>query len=245
MNTCTAVFCFDLDDTLVSESDYVESGLRAAGAIVDAAAPGRESASEWLVGRWRRDRSRNGFQLLLAERGLHVEPWLQRLKDAYRAHMPVLRLRPGVPEVLAALARRGFRLALVSDGYEDVQQRKWAALAIEEHFDPIVFTDERGRAFWKPHPWAFERVMQAHPSATHFLYVADNPAKDFVAPNRLGWTTVMVCNEANVHSSTEVADGGAPAVTVHAFAALLELELVRASGNHPSRPASAPYAPKP
>jgi putative hydrolase of the HAD superfamily len=218
-----SVFCFDLDDTLVSEADAVESGLRAAGALLDAAVPGPEPAGEWLVATWRHTRARDVFQRLLARRGTEAGPWLQRLKNAYRAHTPVLRPRVGVPEVLSALIERGSRLALVTDGYLEVQRRKWAALSLAAPFDPVVFTDERGRACWKPHPWGFERVMEAHPSAGRFLYVADNPAKDFVAPNRLGWTTVMVRHESNLYSSTVVAEGGSPAVTIGSLAALLEL----------------------
>src|SRR3990172_9767939 len=98
----TTVFCFDLDDTLISEWDYVESGLRAAGAMVDLEAPADEPAGTWLVALWRRERARDAFQRLIRERGL--EPaWLQRLKDAYRNHAPALEPRPGVAEILTAL----------------------------------------------------------------------------------------------------------------------------------------------
>ena len=222
MTADRSVFCFDLDDTLVSESDYVESGLRAAGAILDAAAPGREPGGERLVALWRGGAKHDVFQRLLAERGLDVQRWLQGLKDAYRTHAPALRPRAGVPEVLAELVARGSRLALVSDGYLDVQRRKWAALSLAAPFDPVVFTDERGRDCWKPHPWGFERVMEAYPAAKRFFYVADNPAKDFVAPNRLGWTTVMVRHESNVHPATVIAKGGSPALGVDSLAGLLD-----------------------
>lgn len=223
MSSGTPVFCFDLDDTLVSERDYVESGLRAAGALVDAAAPGGEPAGEWLVASWRRDHGRDCFQRLLRERGLAADAWVPRLVDAYRGHAPVLRPRPGVPEVLAKLAASGARLALISDGYLEVQSRKWAALRLSLAFDPIVFTDQRGRAYWKPHPWAFEHVMQAHASAARFLYVGDNVEKDFIAPNRLGWTTILVRHEHNLHPAREAAGDAAPALVVDTFASLLEL----------------------
>lgn len=218
-----SVFCFDLDDTLFSEADYVESGLRAAGALVDAEAPGPEPAGAWLVALWRRERARDAFQQLLRARRLEAERWLGRLRDAYRAHAPRIRPRAGVLDALGRLIGRGARLALLSDGDLEVQQRKWAALDLPLDFDPVVFTDARGREYWKPHPWGFECVMRAHPAASRFLYVGDNPAKDFIAPNRLGWTTVMVRDDRNLHPSDCTAADAAPHVTVESLAALVEL----------------------
>lgn len=217
------VFCFDLDDTLFSESDYVESGLRAAGALVDAEAPGAQPAGAWLVSLWRRERARDVFQQLLRERGLDAERWLARLKNAYRAHQPEIQPRAGVPDALGGLLRRGAKLALVTDGDLEVQRRKWAALRLPFPFAPVVFTDEKGRTYWKPHPWAFELVMEAHPAAARFLYVGDNPDKDFLAPNRLGWTTVMVRDERNLHSPWSGLGEAAPLLVLESFAALVDL----------------------
>jgi putative hydrolase of the HAD superfamily len=217
------VFCFDLDDTLLSEADYVESGLRAAGALVDAEDPGAQPAGTWLVELWRRERGRDVFQQLLRARGLEAERWLTRLREAYRAHQPRIEPRAGVLDALAGLLRRGASLALVTDGDLDVQRRKWEALRLPFPFAPIVFTDARGRPYWKPHPWGFELVMEAHPSAARFFYVGDNPAKDFIAPNRLGWTTVMVRDGRNLHSPWFGPGEAAPRLTLESLAALVDL----------------------
>ena len=206
------VVCFDLDDTLISESDCVESGLGAAGDGLDAAVPCEFSSGAWLVALWRSERARDGFQRLLRERGLDESAWLPRLKALYRAHAPAPPLRHGAAELVAAIAGGGGRLALLSDGYADVQRAKWSALRLPAVFDPIIFTDERGREFWKPHPWGFQKVMQAHPGIHRFVYVADNPGKDFIAPNRLGWTTVLVRDERNLHPAAFEAGDSAPRV---------------------------------
>ena len=218
------VFCFDLDDTLISEEDYVESGLAAAGKLVDALAPGSETAGEYLVRLWREERSSEGFQRLLRERNLEPECWLPRLRQAYRDHVPVLCPRPGVIELLQIIVAGGGELALVSDGWLTVQRGKWSALALPFLFDPVIFTDERGRDYWKPHPWGFEQVMAAHPTAACFYYVGDNPAKDFIAPNRLGWTTVLVRNAKNLHPSTfSQEDVAAPKLVVDSLHELCRL----------------------
>jgi putative hydrolase of the HAD superfamily len=219
------VACFDLDDTLVSERDYVESGLRAAGDGLDREAPGEVAAGAWLVDLWRREAARDGFQRLLRARGLDEATWLPRLREWYRAHAPALEPRAGAAELVATLAGRGARLALVSDGHADVQRKKWASLRLPARFDPVIFTDERGREYWKPHPWAFEQVMAAHPGARRFLYVADNPAKDFIAPNRLGWTTVLVRDPRNVHPARWSAPAAAPQVVVDAIAEVADVDV--------------------
>jgi putative hydrolase of the HAD superfamily len=217
------VFCFDLDDTLFSESDYVESGLRAAGTLVDAEAPGPEPAAAWLVSLWRRERARDAFQRMLRARALDESVWLERLKQVYREHRPKIEPRAGVREVLRRLRDRGTHLALVTDGALDVQRRKWAALGLSPDFHPVVFTDAWGREYWKPHPWGFECVMRAHPAARRFVYVGDNPAKDFIAPNRLGWTTVLVRDDRNLYAGTWAVDDAAPQRTIESMAGLLDL----------------------
>ncbi len=204
------VFCFDLDDTLISEEDYVESGLCAAGGLIDALTPpAGERAGDRLVQLWRAERASDGFQRLLQERNLDPGWWLPKLKQAYRDHEPILHPRVGATDLLSVIVGRGGKLALVSDGWLEVQRRKWSALALPFPFNPVVFTDERGRDYWKPHSWSFEQVMAAHPTAARFFYVGDNPAKDFIAPNRLGWTTVLVRDGRNLHSSAVCEDPNA------------------------------------
>ena len=37
-------------------------------------------------------------------------------------------------------------------------------------------------------------------TASEYCYVGDNPKKDFIAPNALGWTTIMLkADERNIH----------------------------------------------
>ncbi len=37
--------------------------------------------------------------------------------------------------------------------------------------------------------------------AENYFYIADNPRKDFITPNRLGWTTICLLDRGqNVHS---------------------------------------------
>ena len=97
-----------------------------------------------------------------------------------------------MPHVLAQL-HQSFSLGLVSDGYLEVQQRKWRALALAHFFDAVIFADSFGRDAWKPSTAPFWKVLDmlgATPDAA--IYVGDNPIKDFIAARQIGMTTVWV-----------------------------------------------------
>ena len=75
---------------------------------------------------------------------------------------------------------------LLSNGKAD-------ALGIAGDFDAVVYSDEFGRECWKPSSIPYQAVMQRLGGpAELFTYVSDNPTKDFVAANALGWRTVRI-----------------------------------------------------
>lgn len=94
------------------------------------------------------------------------------------------------------------RLGIVSDGYLEVQQRKVAALGIATLFDAIVFSDQWGREFWKPHLRAYETALERlHVEGSDAVYVADNPAKDFIGAKALGLWTVQLSHPDSLYAA--------------------------------------------
>ncbi len=190
---------FDLDDTLYPEAAYVRSGFQAVARFLRAEA-GLDPEAVFLrlwTAHLRGDRGRLFDDLLAGHPEVTCGP--ARLVEVYRTHVPGLRLYPGMARFLDAAAARGLRLALISDGWLDAQVRKAAALDLPRWFDPVRFTDTWGRAYWKPHPRAFEeaeRRLGLPPEA--LVYVANNPAKDFEAPRARGWRTVRVVHPGQV-----------------------------------------------
>jgi len=65
--------------------------------------------------------------------------------------------------------------------------------------------------------------MRAHSGASRFVYVGDNPTKDFIAPNRLGWITVMVRHERNLHPAESPPGDASPTLTTDSLTELLQL----------------------
>jgi len=221
------ILVFDLDDTLYPERQFAVSGFQAAGRWAEAAL-----GIEGLAGDMTRllDQGHLGqlFAMALAARlPDHTPEHLAALVEAYRNHEPELALFEDAGWALGQLAGQA-KLGLITDGTHRVQARKVAALGIAHHFHAIIYTDALGgRAFHKPHPKSYEMIEQTLAAlgpigAGRFVYIGDNPAKDFVVPNARGWTSVMVARPGHtrVHARAEVAAGGAPQ---HTVASLTEL----------------------
>ena len=147
----------------------------------------------------------SGSDRWLAARGLPAEPHVPAMVSAYRGHAPALEPLAGVVPLLERLRTR-YALGLVTDGPGAVQRAKAAALALEPHLDALVYSDDGGRDAWKPGAWAFERVLEALGCpAPEAVYVADNPAKDFVGARRAGLWSIRVRWAGGLHAGTEPA----------------------------------------
>ncbi len=214
---------FDLDDTLYPEREYVRSGFEAVARAFDA-----ELRPPFdLVARMEQvfesgNRSRV-FDTVLADLHRPAAPALiQRMVDVYRNHKPHIRLFADADAALDGLIGR-FKLALLSDGYLAAQRRKVDALALVRRLDSIVLTDELGRDYWKPDPRAFQRLASAWGLVgSQCAYVADNPSKDFIAPNLLGWRSTMVRRPGALYADLSAPAGGEPQLVIDSLDRLPE-----------------------
>lgn len=228
---------FDLDDTLYAERDYAFSGFRAV-AVWGEQRLGWPAAQIYadLVERFERGSRQNTFDDWLVSRGLPAGEHVDMMVQVYRRHEPVLNPFPGVTGLLDRLAGR-CRLGLVSDGWLAVQQRKLAALGLERHFGAVVFSDEWGRAAWKPSPRPFEIAMErlaARPAQS--IYVADNPQKDFLGARRAGMFSIRLRRPEGLYRDHEpVSANYAPDYETDD---LVELEHVLSQSRHVTMTAS-------
>jgi putative hydrolase of the HAD superfamily len=196
---------FDLDDTLYDEVEYCKSGFRAVADFL-ANQDRRCRADIVFEALWRRfaggDRTRT-FNSALEEIGVvHDAELIKQLVKVYRNHEPEIELPADSRQVLERLSGK-YTLALLTDGFLPAQQLKLRALGIEAYFRCIVYTEQLGRAYWKPSPVGFERLIErlgARPQET--AYIADNEEKDFIAPNKLGFLTVQIIRPAGVHKAS-------------------------------------------
>lgn len=215
------VIVFDLDDTLYLERDYVASGFVATGDWLEQTRGLRDfGETAWRL--FEAGVRGNTFDAALAELGQPADAKLvAELVYTYRSHAPRIALQR---DAAAFLARppAGHALALLSDGFLQSQSNKVRALELEQRgIWPVILTDRWGRQFWKPHLRGFEVIALSHEvPAAACTYVADNPAKDFVAPRQLGWRTVQIARPQRLHTAPCPSAAHAPD---HVIAALDEL----------------------
>lgn len=186
-----SVVVFDLDDTLYSELDYVRSGIRHVGG--------------WLE-------HHCGFSLAKHINDAMAEPradWLGRLCAAarfpptakesllwmYRVHLPAIQLNAACKDMLDQLEQRCLQVLILTDGRGVTQRLKLQALGLSR-FRAYVSEDYQSE---KPDPLRFQAIEGDYPARSYF-YVGDNPSKDFIACNALGWTSIGVRGRDLIHS---------------------------------------------
>lgn len=192
---------FDLDDTLYPERQYIMSGFRAVADYLEKhVKPGLEFFP-LLKGAFEEGIRGNTFDCVLERAGVSVDDKLvQNLVDIYRGHVPEIAPYDDVVPTLQTLKGR-YHLGLISDGPVVSQRRKWDALGIARFFDKVIFTDEMGREFWKPNPWAFQEMADRFDlQPEECVYVADNPQKDFIGPHEVGWRAIGIRRPGAIHT---------------------------------------------
>jgi putative hydrolase of the HAD superfamily len=196
----TRVVIFDVDDTLYLERDYVRSGFAAVARHVE----GRYGISGFGERAWRLfEEGHRGRIFDEALRALAGEPRgidVRELVEVYRGHEPSIELLPDAATTLNDLRNRGVTVGVITDGPAESQRAKVSTLQLERYAAIVVVTDELGPGKGKPHEAAFRRVQdELGVGGIEASYVADNPVKDFIAPNRLGWRTVRIRREYGLH----------------------------------------------
>jgi putative hydrolase of the HAD superfamily len=183
------VICFDLDDTLYKEIDYLKSAYKEIAESV-----GHPEAAGQMLDWYQA--GENSFKKLIETYGLTVG--IADLLKKYREHYPNIHLGEGVKEFLTGLKENGAKLGLISDGRSLTQRNKITALGLEGFFDIEIISEEFGSE--KPCLKNYQIVMEKFPERKVFIYVGDNTTKDFVAPNQLGWRTVLLAQDkSNIH----------------------------------------------
>lgn len=205
MTLAVDAIVLDIDDTLYLERDYVRSGFGAVGRWAQREL-GIEDFADRAWAAFEAGARNTIFDDVLTSCGARTDDaMITELVARYRTHTPSISL--------ATDARLGLErwhqhaaLAAITDGPISSQQAKARALGLDAWTSTVVFTANLGPGKGKPDPAAFELVQEElGVDGKACVYVADNPAKDFVGPRSLGWRTVRVRRRLSLHA--EVASG--------------------------------------
>jgi putative hydrolase of the HAD superfamily len=180
------IFVFDLDDTLYSERDFEKSGIE----FVYENLRIKHISLETIL-----NNRNNWIELMI--NGSNNQITLQMVLDVYRNHFPTIQLYSDAKVFLEKLLSHGIEMSLITDGRSITQRNKLRALGIESFFKNIVISEEVNSE--KPSENNFRMVMY-NKIAENYIYIADNPKKDFITPNKLGWTSICLLDRGqNVH----------------------------------------------
>ncbi len=182
------VIVFDLDDTLYDEIDFVKSGFEKISEYLN-----NDSYYSFMLETFYKEGSGKVFNSLIEKFNLNIS--LQELIKIYRFHKPNIELSKESLELLKF--SQSYKTALISDGYYIMQQNKFVALNLSQYIQYPIFTDFYQTK--KPECKSFEMVMTRFKDETNFIYISDNPKKDFIAPNKLGWKSIRLKNSVGIY----------------------------------------------
>lgn len=195
---------FDLDDTLISERQYVESGYRHISKILSQRLNKNEIEIyqsllslfvQSPINVFNRFFEKNDIQYTVKD--------IKELVAEYRNHKPAIEFYNDVLPCINSLKKIGIKLGIITDGYVNSQRLKLNSLNAYEYFDEIIITDELGRQFWKPHPKPFEIIQKKlGVNFDEMIYVGDNPKKDFFIGKVYPIITIRVIRENSIYANT-------------------------------------------
>ncbi len=194
---------FDLDDTLFPELSFVRSGFQAVARYLEEKL-GLKGFFEKCWEKFEKGERKTIFNQVLAESGIEPSPELiSELVKIYRTHPPKIVFYPEAEQILNQLTKTA-HLALITDGPKEMQRNKAQALGLQKWFEEMIFTDEWGENFAKPSPAPFlELEKKFKLKQEKCFYIADNPKKDFLAPNQLGWNTIQIFHPNQLYAHQE------------------------------------------
>lgn len=222
------VVCFDLDDTLYKEIDYLESAYREIAAYAADYCRGCSDspiilsvkAYEAMLLAYKE--GHNAFERLNAFLGINLP--ISQYLQIYRKHKPNIRLSESAVYALNSLKSSECIIGLITDGRSIQQRNKVEALGLNRWImnENIVVSEEFGSE--KPTPANYEYFMKRYPECDEFMYVGDNLKKDFIAPNALGWQTVCLKDDGrNIHKQdfTSVSSKAMPKMIIEGLKSLV------------------------
>lgn len=185
---------FDLDDTLISERDYIKSGFKYVSKIISDRYKLDNNEVYEVMRELFKESPKNVFNRVLDNFNIKYkkEEVLYLVKE-YREHKPNIEFYKDVIPTINKLRNNGYKLGIITDGYKETQNKKIDVLNCKTLFDEIIITDELGKEYWKPHERSYKLMSKKlNVDLSEMVYIGDNEAKDFVTANLLGVKTIRI-----------------------------------------------------
>ena len=182
------VVVFDLDDTLYNEIDFVKSGFQEVSSYLQ-----NKSYYEFMLEVFNKEGSGKVFNKLVER--FHIDIPISKLIEVYRFHTPAINLPKESIDLLEFSKK--YQTALISDGHYIMQQNKFYTLGLHRYIEYPLFTDFYHTK--KPNIKPYQMVMDHFKNERKFIYISDNPKKDFVAVDKLKWIGIRYKNQVGIY----------------------------------------------
>lgn len=194
------IVVLDLDDTLYLERDYVRSGFQAADAWAHENF-GWLGFGNYCWALFQAGIRGNTFELAIARFSGHEDVRsVTSLIEIYRSHFPEITLEPDAKTFFSNASQSEVPIALLTGGLPSTQALKVQALGIQQAFECIRYSGQKGPSFDKPHQWAFREMQRVLGLASgNLTYIGDNPDRDLAGPLELGWRVIRIRRHGSIH----------------------------------------------
>ena len=184
------ILIFDLDDTLIDEQKYAQSGFNYVANKIS-----KEFSKTNIKKNFNKILFKNGRENIfdIFFQSYSKKKMIQKFVKLYRNHRPNISLKVEAKELLKKLKRLKFSTYLVTDGHKLAQLRKINKLQLNKYFKKIYITHEYGHKKMKPNLYCFRLIKKKEKVKwSEIVYIGDNPNKDFVKLNSVGANTIRV-----------------------------------------------------
>ena len=197
--TTNYIIVFDLDDTLYKEIDFLKSAYKEIAYHLTCYCnqPVQDIYLN-LINFY--TQGFNAFESIIKEYNIKNVS-ITHLVTIYRNHKPKIHLANDIKAVLNTLKQKAYKVGLITDGRSIQQRNKIEALQLQDYFDDVIISEEFGSE--KPSIHNFKYFVDTYGDSFKYAYIGDNTHKDFVSPNRLGWTTICIeDNGEHIHKQS-------------------------------------------
>ncbi len=184
------VIVFDLDDTLYNEIDFVKSGFKEISDYL-----GNNIYYDFMWNLFLKKGSGKIFNKLIEKFNINED--ITKLIEIYRFHRPNIKLNEDAINLLKFA--KSYKTALITDGHYITQKNKFISLGLDEYIEYPIFTDFFHTSKFEEKP--FVMVMKYFKNEDKFIYIADNPKKDFTFPIKFNWFTIRYKNPNGIYKS--------------------------------------------
>jgi len=152
-----------------------------------------------------------------------IAPLASELTYLYRQTMGHRHAQPDAKNVVIELARRGYRLGILSNTITEREIPEWLEQdGLREYFSPVVLSSIFGHR--KPGPEIFwEAARQARVEPAQAAYVADNPSRDVPGSRRAGFGMMIIMGEPDDLAKKDLTGENKPDLVIRTLSDLLDI----------------------